>query len=170
MPSPCRPGPTTDSPHAMPWRADDAGSQECPTRGCVPGVVPSTWCRVWPGCVRTDMALRPCLDCRKPSTSSRCPDCARAKDQARGTAAQRGYAGRGHQSFRVAVLARDPICKVCRRAPSTVADHYPTSRRDLVDQGLNPNDPQHGRGLCHRCHSQETARNQPGGWRISPAD
>jgi 5-methylcytosine-specific restriction protein A len=49
-------------------------------------------------------------------------------------------------------------------AISTVADHWPLSRRELEDQGLDPNDPQHGRGLCKHCHDMETARNQPGGW------
>jgi 5-methylcytosine-specific restriction protein A len=45
-----------------------------------------------------------------------------------------------------------------------VADHYPLSRRELVAQGLDADDSQYGRGLCHRHHSQETARLQPGGF------
>lgn len=76
----------------------------------------------------------------------------------------RVYSTKGHRTFRSAVLTRDPICTRCHLALSTVADHYPTSRRDLEAQGLNPNDPTHGRGLCHRCHSTETAQHQPGGW------
>jgi 5-methylcytosine-specific restriction protein A len=44
------------------------------------------------------------------------------------------------------------------------ADHWPLSRRQLAAQGMNPNDPKHGRGLCTPCHSRETARDQPGGW------
>jgi 5-methylcytosine-specific restriction protein A len=44
------------------------------------------------------------------------------------------------------------------------ADHWPLSRRELTEQGLDPDDPRHGRGLCARCHSSETARHQPGGW------
>lgn len=66
--------------------------------------------------------------------------------------------------FREGVLARDPICKVCRRAPSTVADHFPLSRRELVAAGLDADDPERGRGLCKPCHDRETARLQPGGW------
>jgi 5-methylcytosine-specific restriction protein A len=94
---------------------------------------------------------------------SRCASCIITAEQTRGTAAQRGY-GRGHTTFRRLVLRRDPICVRCREAPATAADHHPLSRRDLVERGLNPNDPVHGRGLCHRCHSIETAAHQPGGW------
>ena len=92
---------------------------------------------------------------------SRCVDHDRAADRKRGA---RGYQTPGHRRFRRLVLLRDPLCVVCREAVSTVADHYPTSRRDLVSQGLDPDDPTRGRGLCHPCHSRETARHQPGGW------
>jgi len=34
----------------------------------------------------------------------------------------------------------------------------------LISQGLNPDDPKYGRGLCSPCHSKETAEHQPGGW------
>ena len=98
-----------------------------------------------------------------PQGSSRCPDCDRRADKARGT---RGYQTAGHRRFRRVVLTRDPLCVVCREAVSTVADHWPISRRDLVAQGLDPNDPSRGRGLCHRCHSRATAATpgQRGGW------
>ena len=59
---------------------------------------------------------------------------------------------------------RDPICVLCDVALSTVADHYPLSRKELIDQGLNPNDPMHGRGLDKLCHDRSTAVEQPGGW------
>ncbi len=106
----------------------------------------------------------PTRGCSQLTTDGRCTGCVRAADQARGTAAERGYTGRGHRGFRSAVLRRDPICVVCWLAPSTVADHYPLSRRDLVDGGLDPNAPAAGRGLCASCHGRETARHQPGGW------
>ena len=94
----------------------------------------------------------------------RCPEHERAADRDRGTPAERGY-GREHRlRFREGVLAQHPICRVCRRRPSTVADHYPMSKRELDDAGMDSNDPQHGRGLCHDCHSIETAKHQPGGW------
>lgn len=95
---------------------------------------------------------------------SRCSEHRAAADQRRGTAAQRGYTGRGHQTFRNAVLNRDPICVLCGIAQSTVADHYPRSRKELTDLHMDPNDPDNGRGLCKTCHDRETATHQPGGW------
>ena len=94
----------------------------------------------------------------------RCPAHERQAQRARGTSSQRGYTSRGHATFRAAVLQRDPICVACNLAPSTVADHYPHTRRELVELGLNPNDPSRGRGLCKRCHDKHTAQTSPGGW------
>ncbi|MFL6138814.1 MAG: holin [Frankiaceae bacterium] len=105
---------------------------------------------------------------------SRCPSCRGEADRARGTARERGYDREHETRFRPGVLARNPYC-VCQAGdhghrpalcgkPSKHADHHPLSRRQLVDAGLDPNDPQHGRGLCGSCHSKETARHQPGGW------
>jgi len=97
---------------------------------------------------------------------SRCTVHEKAADRARGTASQRGYTSRGHQSFRSAVLTRDPVCVLCHTRLSTVADHYPLSRRELLELGLDPNDPTRGRGLCAPCHSRETAAHQPGGFNL----
>lgn len=113
--------------------------------------------------------------CPEYTDSGRCPDHRREAEQRRGSARQRGY-GRGHEKrFRPAVLARNPAC-VCTEEdhghvapcgqPSAHADHWPLSRRELVEQGLDPDDPRHGRGLCQPCHAKETARHQPGGFRI----
>ncbi|OXM53757.1 holin [Amycolatopsis thailandensis] len=83
--------------------------------------------------------------------------------------AQQGYRTAGHRAFRAAVLDRDPVCR-CTDAgctghpgrpcvqPSTVADHWPVTRRALVRQGLDPDRPEHGRGLCQPCHNRYTAR------------
>jgi 5-methylcytosine-specific restriction protein A len=106
----------------------------------------------------------PTNGCGTLTNGGRCGSCTAAADRLRGTAAERGYASRGHQHFRRVVLRRDPICVLCDLHASTVADHYPTSRRDLLAAGLNPNDPSRGRGLCKHCHDTETARHQPGGW------
>lgn len=96
--------------------------------------------------------------------ASRCPEHERKADRARGTSRDRGYNTPGHRAFRTAVLTRDPICVLCQVAVSTVADHYPRSRKELIELGLDPNDPQYGRGLCKQDHDRETAQHQPGGW------
>jgi 5-methylcytosine-specific restriction protein A len=102
--------------------------------------------------------------CPEYCTSGRCEDHQRQAEQRRGTARQRGY-GKGHETrFRPGVLAKDPVCVLCRKAPSVHADHWPLSRRELIDARLDPDDPKHGRGLCGPCHSAETAQHQPGGW------
>ena len=98
------------------------------------------------------------------SEGSRCVAHRREGDRRRGTATERGYTGKGHKAFRTAVLMRDPICVLCGVAFSTVADHYPRTRKELLELGLDPNDPQYGRGLCKTDHDRETAKNQPGGW------
>lgn len=92
----------------------------------------------------------------------------RASDLARGSSTRRGY-GRAHRTrFRPGVLARDPVCVICNLRVSTVADHYPLSRRELVDAGMDPDDPVHGRGLCAPCDRRQTAQRQPGGWADRP--
>lgn len=94
---------------------------------------------------------------------SRCPEHTRQAKQDH-WARTRAYSSREHRAFREQVLTKDPVCVLCSMAVSTVADHYPHSREDLITLGMNPNDPRHGRGLCKPCHDTETARNQPGGW------
>lgn len=102
--------------------------------------------------------------CPEFSHGGRCDGCRAEAEQRRGTARQRGY-GRGHEvRFRPGVLARDPVCVLCGKAPSVHADHHPLSRRELVARGQDPDDPKHGRGLCQPCHAKETAQHQPGGF------
>lgn len=105
---------------------------------------------------------RPGKRCTNLVAKGRCPDCSSEADRERGTATQRGYNSAGHRRFRRAVLARDPICPCGSIA--TVADHYPLSRRQLVEQGLDPNASERGRGLCKTCHDRSTVKLQPGGW------
>ena len=105
-----------------------------------------------------------CPEIYPTSEGSRCHRHRAEADRRRGTATERGYTSKGHAAFRRAVISADPVCVACHLRPSTVADHYPHSRRELIELGLNPNDPQYGRGLCKSCHDRETAANQPGGW------
>ena len=94
---------------------------------------------------------------------SRCPTCT-AEAERRRRPNGNPYNTKAHRlGFRAAVLDRDPMCVLCGRL-ATVADHWPTERRDLVAAGLDPDDPARGRGLCAGCHSKRTARDTPGGW------
>lgn len=102
--------------------------------------------------------------CGEYTQAGRCDEHRRQAEQQRGTARQRGYGTEHERRFRPAVLARDPVCVECRQQPSVHADHHPLSRRELVEQGHDPNDPRHGRGLCQACHASATAHHQPGGW------
>lgn len=90
--------------------------------------------------------------------AGRCPRC-RAEADRRRRPNGSPYSTRGHRiDFREQVLTNDPICVVCMSARSTVADHYPLDRVDLVERGMDPNDPAHGRGLCKPCHDSHTAK------------
>ncbi|GAA5033108.1 hypothetical protein GCM10023335_76270 [Streptomyces siamensis] len=111
--------------------------------------------------------------CPEYTRHGKCDEHRREAEQQRGSARQRGYGRQHERRFRPAVLARDPRC-VCASTEhghddpcgeaSVHADHWPLSRRELTDRGHDPDDPQHGRGLCGPCHSKSTAREQPGGW------
>jgi 5-methylcytosine-specific restriction protein A len=98
----------------------------------------------------------------------RCADCSSAAEQRRGSATARGYGRRHRSGFRRGVLERDICCVLCREnglwTLATVADHHPLSRRELVERGMDPDDPEHGRGVCKPCHDKSTAVEQPGGW------
>lgn len=96
--------------------------------------------------------------------SGRCAEHEQAASRARGSSTQRGYGPRW-RAARAKTLARDPVCVLCRSAPSNTADHWPRSRHELEAAGVgNPDAPEFMRGLCRPCHSRETAKHQPGGW------
>lgn len=111
--------------------------------------------------------------CPEITDGGRCAGCNRAAERQRGTARQRGYDSRHERLFREAVLSAQPLC-VCSDtshlhgpeclAPSVHADHHPRDRRELVRLGLDPNDPEYGRGVCASCHSRSTPLHAPGGW------
>ncbi len=103
-------------------------------------------------------------NCPTLTDGGRCPTHRRIAEQQRGSPSQRGYGTAHRLRFRAAVLTRYPACVICHTAPSTVADHYPLSRRELVAANLDPDNPEHGRGLCRHCDARQTARRQPGGW------
>lgn len=100
-----------------------------------------------------------------------------------GEARRRHYAKRDQRgggstkrwrNARALVLRRDPWCTCtdtrCDHgqrcySSSTVADHWPRSKRELIDAGEpNPDAAEHMRGLCKPCHDRSTARLYPSGW------
>ncbi|MCK4624021.1 MAG: HNH endonuclease [Phycisphaerae bacterium] len=56
------------------------------------------------------------------------------------------------------VLARDPICRICKRKPTTEADHIVPIR-----EGGARYDLANLQGLCKPCHSRKTAT-EDGRW------
>ncbi|MBI4636118.1 MAG: HNH endonuclease [Candidatus Rokubacteria bacterium] len=102
---------------------------------------------------------KPCAAPGCPAITHRrfCAPHQQAADQARGTAAQRGYGARWRQ-LRLLILARDPICRDPSGciAPSTDVDHVIPRAQGGDDREENL------RGLCHRHHSRRTAIDSSG--------
>jgi len=57
------------------------------------------------------------------------------------------------------ILARDPICRGCERAPSLVDDHIVP-----IALGGSATDAQNQQGLCLSCHGYKTAKEQADPW------
>jgi len=120
-------------------------------------------------------ALRACptAGCHELTPGGRCATCKAKAEAERGTAKQRGYGALHRRRFRAPILRRDVFCTCtdtthghgpeCLEV-STEADHWPLTKRELREQGLDEHDPKHGRGLCKACHSKHTAKTSPGGW------
>jgi 5-methylcytosine-specific restriction protein A len=118
------------------------------------------------------MPAAPLRPCTTPGCPGRSPDgrCGRCKtgrqDNTRlrvETTAQRGY-GAAWRRRRLDYLSAHPYCVLCPRL-AEIADHHPTSRRDLVAAGdPDPDDDGHLRPLCKPCHNSQTGKRQPGGW------
>jgi len=72
----------------------------------------------------------------------------------RETAVQRGYDTR-HRKLRKIILAENPICRICKREPATEMDHIDGNVKNIAMENLQ--------GLCKRCHSRKTAKEQ-GRW------
>lgn len=122
-------------------------------------------------------ALKVCSTpgCPEITTSGRC-DAHRAEaERARGGHELRGGGNsRAWRAARRTVLLRDPLC-VCTDqahghgaqciAPSSVADHHPRTKRELIAAGVrDPDHPRHLRGICKPCHDKHTGATSPGGW------
>ena len=67
---------------------------------------------------------------------------------------KRWYSRRHWYDLRKLVLAREPICRICNRNPSTVADHVVPhlGRWELFADLSNLE------GICKQCHDRKTAK------------
>lgn len=74
----------------------------------------------------------------------------RRYDKVRPSASKRGYGSARWQAFRKLIIARDPICRMCKIRPTTDVDH-----RVPRDQGGEESE-ENCWGLCHMCHSSKT--------------
>ena len=81
-----------------------------------------------------------------------------ARDARRGSTSARGYGG-SWPALRELVLNEEPICRNCRRAPSTEVDHIIPKRRGGTDDRSNL------QGLCSICHGSKRSREGVGGGR-----
>jgi len=72
----------------------------------------------------------------------------------------------GHHGLRGIVLRRDPICKICNRNPSEIADHIVPHCGDwnlFTDLG-------NLQGLCKQCHDKKTSKEDGGFGRVAGAN
>lgn len=99
----------------------------------------------------------------------------RERDRQRGSAAKRGYGGRWRKA-RDTFLARHPLCAACstdeRPVPARDVDHIvPHRLSEALDSGDHERialaqslfwNSGNWQGLCQRCHSKKTAREDGG--------
>lgn len=60
--------------------------------------------------------------------------------------------GHRHRKLRALLLAQEPVCRTCKRALATEADHIVPRYRGGSD------DMENLQGLCGPCHKRKTAR------------
>lgn len=107
--------------------------------------------------------------------TGRCTACERAAERKRNANRAGAYKGAHWAGRRTACLRRDPLCTCdgehCTHPPgacytmSTVADHDPAERKDLVAAGdPDPDALHHLKGKCAPCHNRKTGQTRPGGW------
>lgn len=102
---------------------------------------------------------KPCPGCKTTLIAAParvCADCARAYDQARGSAAARGY-GRAWRRRRLAVLREQPMCTEpgCTLPALDVDHRLAKSKGGSEDRNnLSP--------VCHQHHSAKTVKHDGG--------
>lgn len=100
--------------------------------------------------------------CPTLTKAGRCDQHRRAADLVRGSSTARGWT-RTWAAFRRTYLTQHPTCTAVGCAePATDIDHIDGTGRN----GARATDPTNLRAYCHSHHSQRTARDQPGGFRL----
>jgi len=65
------------------------------------------------------------------------------------------------RATRLVILFRDPVCNVCHKAASTIADHIIAARTYIARHGGDPSiffDENNLQGVCKACHDAKTAK------------
>jgi 5-methylcytosine-specific restriction protein A len=109
-------------------------------------------------------APRPCCTpgCPNLTSAGRCGICTKGRERTRGSASQRGYAGKQYTAWRDEVITRDAgLCQCCLSLgivePGNVADHI-ISR----ESGGAQYDVENGQTLDARCHNIKRAAESRG--------
>ncbi len=107
--------------------------------------------------------------CGQLTTTSRCTTHALPPRDRRHQPHRRIYHTKAWHRCRTLVKQRDPICTVCHQRPTTIADHYPQTLREILASGGNPADPDNCRGVCHQCSGRVDGQRSRGVPAISGA-
>jgi len=65
------------------------------------------------------------------------------------------------RATRLLILFRDPVCKLCHKAASTIADHIVAARKFVAQHNDDLSsffDDNNLQGSCKKCHDAKTAR------------
>jgi 5-methylcytosine-specific restriction enzyme A len=94
--------------------------------------------------------LRPCTEpgCATLVKRGRCSD--HLVERPKNPDQQRFYGSTRWKALRTLVKKQEPICRMCRRKPTKVADHIDGDWRNNARENL--------RGLCTDCNAEHTAR------------
>lgn len=104
-------------------------------------------------------SLCPEPGCPELTDGGRCERHKKTRERRRGSSAKRGY-GAAHRAMRKRVLREEPICRICRRRPSSIADHIVPREAGGSDERENY------QGACKPCHDAKTRREDGGGGRV----
>jgi 5-methylcytosine-specific restriction protein A len=90
-------------------------------------------------------------------------------DQRRSSSTERGYGSHWRRVIRPAFLRANPLCCLCG-ALAEVPDHWPVTRAELVEQGVeDPDSFDRLRPLCKECHARHGLSYKPWAKRGTPA-